>query len=220
MKTISFLIFLSISFTVYSQTMSEEELRVMLTTAQDECVGAHESIVLRTNEELAKSIWGKPIRFNDANVIRFFNHSAGEAVTGGVDINMTKTKTWGYAYDQKAIADLLMANGIRVTESYRKLWINARQDILYAESIKDEHKTILELYCPSQELLQMIRTGRPQSIEFLVTGFWASPTTDVKINGVLTKVNTEKQVIKCSNGHEYDKVIGYKFCPKCGEPLK
>ena len=126
----------------------------------------------------------------------------------------------GYVYDPKTAADLLTANGVRVSQSYNQPWINANQDLLYAETVKDGDKIILEIYAPYQKFLEILRIGKVQSIEFLVTGISGSPSTASKIFGVLTQVNLEKQTVKCSNGHEFDKDAGYKFCPVCGEPLK
>ena len=96
---------------------------------------------------------------------------------------------------------------------------------MYAESKKEGHEITLELYCPHESLLEVLRIGRTQSIEFLITGYWGGVSSDggksdAKIYGVLTLVNTEAQLIKCSNGHGFDKDVGHKFCPTCGEPLK
>ena len=219
MKNVFFLLFLSFLTVAYSQVITEDELQSMVESAQEKCVGAHESIIRRTNEEFAKSIWGKKVRFNDANIIRFFGHSSGEKVSAGVDIITSNKKSWGYSYNQKTAADLFVENGVRVTQSYNTLWIKAKQDLLYAENIKEGHKIILELYSPHQKFLELLRTGQTQSIEFLITGYWASVSSASKIYGVLTQVHAEKQTIKCSNGHEFDKDAGYKFCPTCGEPL-
>ena len=134
MKNICFLLFLSFSTLAYSQVITEDELKLMVKSAQEKCAGAHESIVQRTNEEFAKSIWGKKIRFNEASIIRFFNHSAGEKVSAGVDISKSYQNNWGYSYDQRTAADLLIENGLRISKSYNTLWIIARQDLLYAES--------------------------------------------------------------------------------------
>ncbi|MCK4838858.1 MAG: hypothetical protein KAS94_08635 [Desulfobulbaceae bacterium] len=220
MKNVFFLLYLSFSAVAYSQVITEEELKLMVESAQEKCVGAHESIVLRTNEEFAKSIWGKKVRFNETNIIRFFNHPAGEKVSAGVDIHMGNKKNWGYSYNPRTVADLLIENGVRVTQSYNTLWINAKQVLLFAENKMEGHRIILELYCPHQRFLEILRIGQTQSIEFLITGYGGSASSDNKIYGVLTQVHAEKQVIKCSNGHEFDKALGYKFCPTCGEPLK
>jgi hypothetical protein len=220
MKTVSFLLLLCIPALAFSQVLSEDELQLMVKTAQDKSVNAHQSVIQRTNEDFAKSIWGKKIRFNDATIVRFFTHASGEKVSAGVDIQNSYPGNWAYSYDQKTAADLLIANGVRVTTSYNTLWIIARQDVLYAENTKEGKKTTLELYCPKQEFLEVLRTGQNQSIEFLITGYQGSIASTSKIYGVLTKVNTEKQVVTCSNGHKFDKSLGYKFCPTCGEPLK
>lgn len=220
MKNIFFILFISFSFLSHSQIITEEDLQVKVKSAQENSVGAHESIVLRTNETLAKELWGKSVRFNEAKIVKFIRHPAGEEIAGGIDVNLTPGKKWSYPYEAQAVSDLLAKNGVRVTQSHNKPWINANQDILYAESTKDGHKIILQLYCPHQKFLEVIRMGQTQSIEFLVSGYFGSPTKTDKIYGVLTLVNAEKPYLKCSNGHEYDKATGYKFCPKCGEPLK
>lgn len=220
MKNVFLLLFLSFSVVTYSQIITEEELKLMVESAQEKSVGAHKSIVLSTNEEFAKSIWGKKVRFNEASIVKFFNHSAGEKVSAGVDIHTNHKTGWVYSYDQKSAADLLMEKGVKVSQSYKTLWINARQDLLYAESKKEGYKITLELYCPHQKFLELLRIGRVQSIEFLITGYSGSVSSNNKIYGVLTEVHVEKQVIKCSNGHEFDKAHGHKFCPTCGEPLK
>ena len=183
------------------------------------CGCSRQSIVEKTNEAFASSIWGRNVRFNEANIVRFFKYPSGEKVSAGVDITTSTKNNWVYTYDQKAASDLLTNNGVRVTTSYNTLWINANQDLLYAENNKEGNKIILELYCPHQSLLELLRMGRTQSIEFIITGFRGSVTSNSKISGVLTRVNVEKQTISCSNGHEFDKDVGYKFCPTCGEPL-
>ena len=220
MKNLSFLLFLSISALAYSQVMTEDELKEMVESAVQKSAGAHSSVIQRTSEDFAKSIWGKKVRFNEANIIRFFNHPSGEKVAGGVAINSSSKNTWSYSYDQQKTADLLIANGVRVTKSYNTLTIIARQDLLYADNNKQENKTVLELYCPQQRFLEILRTGQTQSIEFLITGYRANTSSASTIYGVLTEVNVEKQVVTCPNGHEFDKGAGYKFCPTCGEPLK
>lgn len=220
MKSISFLLFLSFSILANSQVVTEDELKIMVQSAQDKSAGAHQSVIQRNNEEFAKSIWGKKIRFNEANIIRFMRHSSGEKVSAGVSINSSNKNSWSYEFEQKTASDLLIKNGVRVTQSYNTQWINANQDLIYADNNKEEQKITLELYCPQQKFLEVLRTGQTQSIEFLITGYRASTTSTSKIYGVLTEVYTEKQVVSCENGHEFDKAAGYKFCPSCGEPLK
>jgi len=220
MKTLSFLLFLCLPAVVSSQVITEEEISTMVKDAQEKCDGAHQSILLQSNEDFAKAIWGKKVRFNEAYIVRFFNHSAGEKVSAGVDILKSKAGGWVYEYDQQKAADLLTKNGVNVTQSYNTRWIKARQNLLYAEVKKDGTKIIMELYCPYQRFLEILRTGKTQSIEFLITGYEGSLTSSTKIYGVLTEVYENKQVVKCSNGHEFDKALGYKFCPNCGEPLE
>ena len=220
MIKVSLLLLLSISAIAYSQVIPEEEFTMMLDRAQENCVGAHENAILKINEEFAKSIWGKKIRFNEASIIKYFKHPSGEEVSTGVDIAMSNNKSWAYEYDQKTASDLFAENGVRVGPSFNTLWIKANQALVYAENEKEGHKIILELYCPQQSILEKIRTGKTQSIEFLITGVRGSVSSNNKIYGILTQVHTEKQVSKCSNGHEFDKGLGYKFCPSCGEPLE
>jgi Zn finger protein HypA/HybF involved in hydrogenase expression len=219
MKNVFFLLLLSCSAHLFSQVLTEEDLKMKLKNAQDKCANAHPSIVLEANEEFAREIWGKKVRFNSAKIIRFFVRPSGEKVSAGVDILSTNKNSWAYSFDQKATADLVKANGVRVTQSFNTLMITANQNLLYAEDNSGTQKIILELYCPQQKFLEILRTGQTQSIEFLITGFKASLSSGSTINGVLTEVYAEKQVVKCSNGHEFDKALGYKFCPTCGEPL-
>ena len=220
MKKASFLLFLIFSTLAYSQIITEEEIKTKVKDAQEKSVGAHESILQRANEDFARSIWGKKVRFNEANIVRFFRHSSGEKVSAGVDILTSNKKSWAYEYDQKTAADLFTENGVRVTQSYNTLWIKANQDLLYAETNMEGQKVILELYCPHQSFLEILRIGKTQSIEFLITGYRGSVSSNSKIYGVLTQVHVDKQVIKCANGHEFDKEGGYKFCPTCGEPVE
>lgn len=220
MKTLSFLLFLWLPAVVISQVITEEEISTMVKSAQEKSEGAHQSILIQANEDFAKAIWGKKVRFNEASIVRFFSHSAGEKVSAGVDILKSKPGSWVYEFDQQKAADLLTKNGVNVTQSYNTRWIKARQNLLYAEVKKDGTKVILELYCPYQRFLEILRTGKTQSIEFLITGYEGSITSSTKIYGVLTEVYVDKQVVKCSNGHEFDKALGYKFCPTCGEPLE
>lgn len=219
MKTISFLLFLVFSVAAYSQVITGEELKTMATDAQEQSVGAHESIVIRANEEFGKSIWGKTVRINDAKIVRFFKRSSGEKVSAGVDVHSSKGKAWAYEFDQKAASNLLTKQGVRITQSYNTQWIKANQDLLYAENTIGGKKIILELYCPQQSFFETLRIGKTQSIEFFVTGYKGSASSSTKIYGVLSAVHSDKQVVKCSNGHEFDKDAGYKFCPTCGETL-
>ncbi len=220
MKNIFYLLFLLFSTAAFSQVITEEEFLSMVNDAQENSVGAIASIVLRTNEDFAKSIWGKKVRFNETHIIRFFNHPSGEEASAGVSVSSNNKNNWDYSYDQKSAAGLLKENGIRVTQSFNTLWISANQDLLYAENIHEGQKTILELYCPQQRFLEVLRTGKTQSLEFLITGFRAGVSSDNHLYGILTEVYIEKQVNKCSNGHEFDKALGYNFCPVCGEPLE
>ncbi len=220
MKKIIFLGVLSFCVMASSQVISEDEFNKMVKSAQDKSVGAHATVVSRANADFAKAIWGKKIRFNNAEIIRFFDHSSGEKVAGGVDIYNGDKKNFTYEYDQQSAAKLFTDNGLRVTQSYNTQWIKARQPLLYAESKVGEQKTILELYCPQQSFLEILRIGQTQSIEFLITGYWGSTASSSKIVGVITQVHTEKQVVKCSAGHEFDKALGHKFCPTCGEALE
>lgn len=220
MKNVFFLLFLSIPALLTSQAITEEQLILMVDDAQEQCVGAHENIVMNTNESFAKAVWGQKVRFNEANIIKFFTRPSGEKAAQGFDIYANNKAKYGFSYDPKTAEALLTANGVRVTQSYNQPWIIAKQNLLYAEVVKEGSKMILELYCPYQEFLEILRIGKTQSIEFLITGISGTISSDSKIYGVLTQVNTEKQTIQCSNGHEFDKDIGYKFCPTCGEPLK
>lgn len=220
MRNIFFLLFLSFSLVAFSQVITEDELSLMVKDAQEKCAGAHQSILLQANEDFAKTIWGKKIRFNEAIIVRFFNHSAGEKVSAGVDILKSTSSGWVYEFDQQKTTDLLTKNGVSITKSYNTQWIKARQNLLYAEVKKDGTKTILELYCPQQRFLEVLRTGKTQSLEFLITGYKGSVSSSTKIYGVLTEVYANKQVVKCSNGHEFDKALGHKFCPTCGEALE
>jgi len=220
MKNIFSLLFLSLPAFAISQVITEEQLTMMLEGAQEKCVGAHESVVMTTNEAFAKSVWGQKVRLNEAKIIKFFNYPSGEKVSANFDVYLNNKSTGAYSYDQKTAADLLTANGVRVTQSYNQLWINAKQNLLYAENTKEGYKITLDLYCPYQKFMELLRIGKIQSIEFLITGVSGSISTDNKIYGVLTQVNVEKLTVKCPNGHEFDKDAGYKFCPTCGEPLK
>ncbi len=220
MKKLILLLALGISITGYSQVIPEEEFIAMVKLATEDSQGAHESVVRSINEEFAASIWGKEIRLNDADIVRFMKRPSGEKVSAGVDLTGKAGNSWVYEYDQKATSDLMTGRGVSVTTSFNTLMIKANQPLVYCENQEDGEKTILELYCPTQEVLTKLRTGRQQSIEFLVTGYRGSTSGNAKIFGILTQVNSEKQVIRCSNGHEFDKALGYKFCPACGEPLE
>jgi len=220
MKNLIILLFLGFPVIAISQAITQEQLVSMIDNAQEKCVGAHESVILTTNEAFAKAVWNQKIRINDANIIKFFTRPSGEKVSPGFDIYLNNKGNSGYPYDPKTTSDLLTANGVRVSQSYNQPWINAKQNLLYAEYAQEGHKIILELYCPYQKYLEVLRIGKNQSIEFLMTGVSGSIASDSKVFGVLTQVNTEKQTIKCSNGHEFDKDARYKFCPTCGEPLK
>lgn len=220
MKNTFFLLFLGFQAFANAQLITGEQLTLMIDEGQDKCIGAHESVVITTNEASAKAVWGQQVRINDANIIKFITRPSGEKVSPGFDIYANNKGKLGYEYDPSSIENLLSTHGVRVSQSYNQPWINARQNILYAEKIKEGNKIILELYCPYQEFMEVLRIGKTQSIEFLITGMSGSPNTNSKIYGVLTKVNTEKQTIQCTNGHEYDKNTGYKFCPECGEPLE
>jgi hypothetical protein len=204
----------------YPQVITEDVFKSTVKEAQEKCIGAHESIEQRANEDFAHFIWGKTFRFNGANIIRFFNRSSGEKVSAGVDINSSHRGEWGYTFDQQKAADLLTSKGVRITQSYNTLWIKANQVLLQAESEYEGHKIVFELYCPQQRFLEILRLGQSQSIEFIITGYKGSLSANSRIQGVLTEVHAQGQVVKCINGHEFDKAAGYKFCPTCGEPLE
>lgn len=220
MKKLSSLLLLGISTFAFSQVMPAEEFLTLLNAAQEDCVGAHESAVLRNNEDIAKAIWAKPIRLNEAKIIKYFKLPGGEKVSAGMDITSAHGKRWACEYNQKTAADLFTANGVRVGQSSNTLWIKANQSQVQAEIIQDDKKITLALYATQESVLEKIRVGRTQSIEFLVTGIKGSLTSTTKIFGIITQVHTEKQVLKCANEHTYDKGLAYKFCPECGEPLK
>lgn len=220
MKSLGFLLILSFPVMAYSQIVTEEDFQLKVKSIQEQCIGAHQSVVQRANEDFAGYIWGTKIRFNNAGIIRFFNHSAGEEVSAGVDVTGSSPGGWVYTFDQGTATNLFKENGVRVTRSYNTSWISARQELLYAESERDGKKTGLELYCPRQSFFELLRIGQVQSIEFLITGYKGNVSSGGKIYGILTQVNAEKQVVKCSNGHEFDQSLGYKFCPECGEALK
>ena len=96
MKKLSFLVFLGFSVIAYSQVLTEEEITSMVEEAQQKSVGAHQSVLVRANEDFAKSVWGKKVRFNAAEIVRFFRHSSGEKVSAGVDILSSNTNCWAY----------------------------------------------------------------------------------------------------------------------------
>ena len=220
MKKLILLLLFGMAITGYSQVIPGEEFSMMVKQALEEGQGAHESVVRSINEEFATSVWGKPIRMNDAEIVRFLQKSSGEKVSAGIDLTGQAGNGWVYAYDQQAAADLLNGQGVNVASSFNTLMITANQPLVQIEHQEDGKKTVMELHCPTQEVLTRLRTGRKQSIEFLITGFKGSSSGANKVTGILTKVNDEKQVSRCANGHEFDKALGYKFCPTCGEPLE
>jgi len=103
MKTTFFLLFLSFSLVAFSQVITEEELSLMVKDAQEKCAGAHQSILLQANEDFAKAIWDKKVRFNEASIVRFFTHSAGEKVSGRI-FCMPKSKRMGQKLSWSYIA--------------------------------------------------------------------------------------------------------------------
>ena len=220
MKTYLSAIFLGLFAVSYSQVITEEEFRNKVKAAQENCVGAHENVVYRTNAGFATDLWERDVRFNNALIVKFFNQPSAQKIVSGVDLNMQDKKNWAYTITQQEAANLLGLHGVKITNSHGNLLINARQNQLYAESVVDGQKIILDLYCPKEEFLEILRIGKEQSIEFQITGYWATPGADHQLTGVLTGVSAVKQTVSCSNGHEYDKALGYKFCPKCGQPLE
>jgi len=220
MKKLVWLILLGISIAGHSQLIPEDEFLSMAKQAQEECQGAHESVVRAINAEFATSIWGKEVRLNEADIIRFIQHTSGRKVSAGVDLTNLTKNNWVYEYDQKTASELMAGKGIKVISSSGTFTITARQPLVYIENRGAERMTILELYCPNQEVLAKLRTGKKQSIQFLVIGYRGSAAGNNMVFGILTQVNTEKQVVKCENGHEFDNAMGYKFCPTCGEPLE
>lgn len=219
-KRILLLLVFGVSIAGYSQMLPGNEFRMMVKQAREEIQGAHESVVRSINEEFATSIWRKEIRLYEADIIRFFKHPGGEKISAGVDLTNLTKNSWVYEFDQQATSDLLKEKGVQVTTSFNTLWIKANQNLVYIEHTEDGLKSALELYCPTQEVLAKLRTGKQQTIEFLITGYRGSASGNDNISGILTQVQTEKQVVTCTNGHEFDKAQGYEFCPKCGESLE
>jgi hypothetical protein len=218
-KTILILIG-GISFAGYSQVISEDEFRMKVTRAQEEIQGAHQNVIRAINEKFAGSVWRKEIRLNEADIIRFVQTTSGEKVSAGVDLSNPAGNSWVYEFDQQEATELLKEKGVEVITSFNNLLIKANQTLVYIEHTDEGKKTLLELYCPAREVLEKIRTGRQQTIDFLITGYRGSLSGNSRITGILTQVHTEKQVVQCASGHEFDKALGYQYCPKCGQPLE
>ncbi|MEZ5071345.1 MAG: hypothetical protein R2751_10345, partial [Bacteroidales bacterium] len=167
MKKSILLFFAVVSMAAQSQVLPEEEFTSMVKLAQESCEGAHESVLKSLNQEFSTAVVGKVIRLNTADVVRFIQRSSGEKVTAGVDLTGVVKAGWVYEQDQKVTSELLKKQGIQVTTSFNTLWIKANQPMVYIENKENGHKTLLELYCPTQEVLAGLRTGKQQSIEFL-----------------------------------------------------
>lgn len=191
MKKLIWILMTGISVAGTSQVISEEAFRMMADQAREDIQGAHQSVVRAINEEFAGSVWRKEIRLDSADILRFHQGTSGEKISAGVDLTNLTGNGWVYPFDQQAVADLLTEKGVQVTTAFNNLLIKANQTLVTVEDTHEGQKITLELYCPTQEVLQKLRTGRQQTIDFLITGFRGSGPGNSKISGILTQVHTE-----------------------------
>ena len=191
MKKLIWILLTGVSVAGTSQVLSEDEFRMMADQAREEVPGAHQSVVRAINEEFAGSVWRKEIRLNDADILRFIQGTSGEKISAGIDLTNLTGNGWVFQFDQQAVADLLTEKGVQVTTAFNNLLIKANQTLVAAEDTHEGHKITLELYCPSQEVLQKLRTGRQQTIDFLITGYRGSGSGNSKITGILTQVHKD-----------------------------
>ena len=191
MKKLIWILMAGISVAGNSQVISEEAFRTMVDQARDEVPGAHQSVVRAINEEFAGSVWRKEIRLDNADILRFNQGTSGEKISAGIDLTNLTGNGWVFQFDQQAVADLLTEKGVQVTTAFNNLLIKANQTLVTVEDTHEGQKITLELYCPAQEVLQKLRTGRQQTIDFLITGYRGIGPGNSEISGILTQVHTD-----------------------------
>lgn len=96
-------------------------------------------------------------------------------------------------------------------------------NIVTLKSTNKDSKLNYLLAVQDDDLLVPLRMGDEVSVEFKFTGITFQLMPDgyrYDTYGILTAHVKETKILKCENGHEYSRTTGYKFCPKCGKPLK
>jgi hypothetical protein len=215
MKRLFILIFISQSVFSYSQVKQEEAFLLELRDAQSKLTGAAESIQYRFAGEFLNNNFGKKIKFNNVAVKAFskanpYSINTSENSIGEVNIE------FAFSDINKVILDNGIKSTVRQDRSGKKS-ISIPNDVSLAHMTKkiDDITYYFYLLVPNMTMLEKMRVGKTVSIEFVYNAFKYN-----RIDGVLTKIYEDSEMLKCTNGHEFDKNTEYKFCPKCGLPLE
>lgn len=215
MKHLFILILTLQSIFLYGQVKQEEAFLLELRNAQSNLNGAAESIQYKFAKEFLNSNFGKKIKFSNVTVKAFskanpYSINTSENSIGEVNIEFS-------FYD---INNVILDNGIKSTvrqDRNGKKLISIPNEVSLAHLTKkiDDITYYFYLLVPDMSMLEKLRVGKTVSIEFAYNAFKYN-----RIDGVLTKIYEDTEMLKCTNGHEFDKNSGYKFCPKCGLPLE
>lgn len=80
----------------------------------------------------------------------------------------------------------------------------------------------LRLLIPANQtsLIDDIRVGQKVTTTGSLFSMHFDEATNALYMGILSEsVSTETAIVRCANGHEYAPTSGYRFCPRCGQPL-
>lgn len=215
MKRLFILIFIFQSIFSFSQVKQEETFLLELRDAQSKLTGAAVSVQNRSAKEFLNNNFGKKIKFNSVKVTKFTSANPYSINTSGNSIGEVNIEFAFYDIN-KVILDNGIKSTVRQDRSGKKS-ISIPNEVSLAHMSKkiDDITYYFYLLVPNMTMLEKMRVGKTVSIEFVYNAFKYN-----RIDGVLTKIYEDTEMLKCTNGHEFDKNTAYKFCPKCGLPLE
>jgi hypothetical protein len=215
MKHIFILIFILQSIFSYSQVKQEEAFLIELSDAQSKITGAAKSIQYRFAKEFLNSNFGKKIKFNKVTVTKFSGANPYSINLKGNSIGEVNIEFLFYDINR-----VILDNGIKTTvradrSGNKSISIPNEVSLVHMTKKIDDITYYFYLLVPNMSMLEKLRVGQTVSIEYVYNAFRYN-----RIDGVLTKIYENIEMLKCSNAHEFDLNTGYKFCPKCGLPLE
>lgn len=215
MKHLFILILTLQSIFLFSQVKQEEAFLLELRDAQSKITGAAESIQYKFAGEFLNNNFGKKIKFNSVKVTKFTSANPYSINLKGNSIGEVNIE-FAFSDINKVILDNGIKSTVRQDRSGNKK-ISIPNEVSLAHMSKKIEGTTYYFYLlvPNMAMLEKMRVGKTVSIEFVYNAFKYN-----RIDGVLTKIYEDTQILKCTNGHEFDKNTGYKFCPKCGLSLE
>jgi len=196
---------------VYGQVMTEQELRNTLNNTIKNTQGSAKIV----GKQILRSFW------NENNLKTILLNGI---ITGFVE---------DYDYeDYKDCGTNVIFNDYQLSLRMEDEWwqgelgrasVPDTLNIVTLKSTNENSKLNYFLAVKDDDLLFTLRKGDEVSVEFKFTGITFQLMPDgyrYDTYGILTAHAKETKILKCEEGHEYPYTTGYKFCPKCGKPLK